>query len=231
MKTDNWAIAVTSGSETVENISFTISSVAKAKVWGKWSRHSSFARCGPYMSECCHELFSFSGSKFLILLVNNNNTTANQTLFINRIALRSDVPLGKKTWGPSIAPRSFIQRLWATLDPDDSWIFVSGWIIVNPLLFCRGCVRRSIIWMWNMTLRAMTVNELFSGMTQEISWNMLCFRRPRPIRTSRLYRSGAFILLPYLSNLITSICKQVQRHLRAPTRLARDYFQMIEKKE
>ena len=51
VKTNNWAIAVTSKSETVENISFTISSVAKAKVWGEWSRHLSVARCGPYMSE------------------------------------------------------------------------------------------------------------------------------------------------------------------------------------
>ena len=55
VKTDNWAIAVTSDSETVEDISFKISSVGKAKVWGEWSRHLSVARCGPYMSECCHE--------------------------------------------------------------------------------------------------------------------------------------------------------------------------------
>jgi len=100
VKTNNWAIAVTSKSEIVESVTFTISSVAKAKVWGAWSRHLSVARCGPYMTN------------------NIDNTTANQTLFIRRIALRSDVPLGKKTWGPTLAPRTFIQRLRATLDPD-----------------------------------------------------------------------------------------------------------------
>ena len=57
VKTNNWAIAVTSKSEIVENVAFTISSVAKAKVWGEWSRHLSVARCGPYMSECYHEFF------------------------------------------------------------------------------------------------------------------------------------------------------------------------------
>ena len=58
---------------------------------------------------------------FLILLANNKeNTTANQTLFIRRIALRSDIPLGKKAWVPTYAPRTFMQRLRATLDPDDS---------------------------------------------------------------------------------------------------------------
>ena len=57
VKTNNWAIAVTSKGENVKNISFTISSMAKAKVWGEWSRHVSVARCGPYMSECCPEFF------------------------------------------------------------------------------------------------------------------------------------------------------------------------------
>ena len=65
VKTNNWAIAVTSKSGTAENISFTISSVAKAKVWGEWSGHLSVARCGPYMSECCHYYYySLSGSNF-----------------------------------------------------------------------------------------------------------------------------------------------------------------------
>ena len=57
VKTNNWAIAVTSKRETVENISFSIFSVAKAKVWGEWSQHLSVARCGPYMSECYHGFF------------------------------------------------------------------------------------------------------------------------------------------------------------------------------
>ena len=56
----------------------------------------------------------------MLTVNNNNNTIANQTLFIRRIALRPDVSLGKKTWGPTLAPRTFIQRLRATLDPDDS---------------------------------------------------------------------------------------------------------------
>ena len=57
VKTNNWAIAVTSKSETAENISFTISSVAKAEVWGEWSRQVCVARCGPYMSERCNSIF------------------------------------------------------------------------------------------------------------------------------------------------------------------------------
>ena len=64
--------------------------------------------------------------RFLILLGNKDkNTTANQTLFIRRIALRSDIPLGKKAWAPTYAPRTFIQRLRATLNSDDSWILVN----------------------------------------------------------------------------------------------------------
>jgi len=102
VKTNSWAIAVTSKSEIVENLSFTISSVAKAKVWGKWSRNLSVTRCGPYMTN------------------DNKNTTTNQTLFIRRIALRSDIPLRKKAWAPTHAPRTFFQRLLATLDSDDS---------------------------------------------------------------------------------------------------------------
>ena len=57
VKTNNWAIAVTSKSENVKNIPFTITSMVKAKVWGEWSRHVSVDRCGPDMSECCPEFF------------------------------------------------------------------------------------------------------------------------------------------------------------------------------
>ena len=57
---------------------------------------------------------------FLILLDNNNeNTTANQTLFIRRIALRSDFPLGKKKFGPTHAPLPFFQQLRAIFAPED----------------------------------------------------------------------------------------------------------------
>jgi hypothetical protein len=52
VKTNSWAIAVTSKSETVENLSFNISSLAKAKVWGEWSKNISVTRSGPYMGEC-----------------------------------------------------------------------------------------------------------------------------------------------------------------------------------
>ena len=48
------------------------------------------------------------------------HVTANQTLFIHRIALRLDAPLWKKIWGPTLAPRTSIQRLRATLDPEYS---------------------------------------------------------------------------------------------------------------
>ena len=121
MKTNSWAIAVTSESETVGNLAFTISSLGKAKVWGKWSKNLSVTRCGPYTGECRHEFFCSAALIFLILLANKKkNTTANQTLFIRRIALRSDIPLGKKAWAPTYAPRTFMQRLRATLDLDDS---------------------------------------------------------------------------------------------------------------
>jgi len=102
VKTNSWAIAVTSKSEIVENLTFTVSSLVKAKVWGEWSKNFSVARCGPFMAD------------------ENKNTTANQILFIRRIALRSDIPLGKKKWAPTTAPRTFIQRLRATLDSDGS---------------------------------------------------------------------------------------------------------------
>ena len=67
LKTNNWAIAVTSKSEIVENVAFTISSVAKAKVWGEWSRHLSVARCGPYMSERCN--FTFRSAALIFDLI------------------------------------------------------------------------------------------------------------------------------------------------------------------
>jgi len=103
VKTNNWAIAVTSKREFVENVAFTISSLAEAKVWGKWSENLSVTRCGPYMTD------------------NNENITANQTLFIRRIALRPDIRFGKKkAWAPTQAPHTIIQRLLATLHPDDS---------------------------------------------------------------------------------------------------------------
>jgi hypothetical protein len=53
-KTNSWAIAcaVASDSEIVENLTFTISLVTKAKVWGKWSKNLSVSRCGLYMGEC-----------------------------------------------------------------------------------------------------------------------------------------------------------------------------------
>ena len=52
VKTNNWAIAVTSKKEIVEDLAFTISSLAGAKVWGEWSKNISVARSGPYMGEC-----------------------------------------------------------------------------------------------------------------------------------------------------------------------------------
>ena len=66
--------------------------------------------------------FLFSGSNIFVILLENNqgNTSADQTLFVRRIALRSDIPLGKKGWVPTHAPRTFMQRLRAALDPDDS---------------------------------------------------------------------------------------------------------------
>jgi hypothetical protein len=58
----------------------------------------------------------------MALLVENDkseNTSINQTLFIRRIALRPDIPLGKRGWVPTRAPPTFIRRLRATLHPDD----------------------------------------------------------------------------------------------------------------
>jgi hypothetical protein len=48
MRTNSWAIAVTSENEIVENLAFTISSMASSKMWGKWSKSMSVARSGPY---------------------------------------------------------------------------------------------------------------------------------------------------------------------------------------
>ena len=57
---------------------------------------------------------------FLILGEDNDeNTTPDQTLFIRRIALRSDIPLKKKAWAPTHAPRTFMQQLRAILVPED----------------------------------------------------------------------------------------------------------------
>ena len=50
---------------------------------------------------------------------NKENISINQTLFIRRIALRPDIPLGKSGWVPTRAPPTFIQRLRARLHPDD----------------------------------------------------------------------------------------------------------------
>lgn len=49
VKTNSWAIAVTSENEIVEDLSFTVSSPVEAKVWGEWSQKLSVARSGPYM--------------------------------------------------------------------------------------------------------------------------------------------------------------------------------------
>jgi hypothetical protein len=119
VKTNSWAIAVTSKSEIVENLAFTVSSLAEAKVWGEWSKNLSVARCGPYMGECV-DMNSFRSAALMLLANNQENTTANQTLFVRRIALRSDIPLKKRAWVPTHAPRTFMQRLRATLDPDDT---------------------------------------------------------------------------------------------------------------
>jgi len=99
LKTDRWAIAVTSDNEVVEHMVFTISSVASAtlKLWGHWSKSLSVSR-----SSC---------------LKDNDNapSVADQTLFIRRISLRPDIALGKKKWAPSFPPRTLIQRLYATI--------------------------------------------------------------------------------------------------------------------
>ena len=102
VKTNSWAIAVTSKSEIVENLAFTVSSLAEAKIWGEWCKNLSVARCGPYTGERWHEFFRSMALIFLILLANNKeNTIANQTLFIHCIALCSDIPLGKEGWVPT----------------------------------------------------------------------------------------------------------------------------------
>jgi hypothetical protein len=49
VKTNSWAIAVTSENEIVEDLSFTVSSPVEAKIWGEWSQKLSVARSGPYM--------------------------------------------------------------------------------------------------------------------------------------------------------------------------------------
>jgi len=51
VKTNSWAIAVTSKNENIADLTFTISSLVKAKVWGEWSKNFSLARCGPYIGQ------------------------------------------------------------------------------------------------------------------------------------------------------------------------------------
>ena len=121
MKTNSWAIAVTSKNESIDNLTFSISTLVKAKVWGEWSRNFSLARSGPYLGECCTQfLFRSAALIFLVLLEDDvENKTANQTLFIRRIALRSDIPFKKKAFAPTQAPRSFLQQLQAMLIPED----------------------------------------------------------------------------------------------------------------
>ena len=63
-----------------------------------------------------------SAALIFLILLENNKETADQTLFIRRIALRSDVPLGKKGWVPTHAPCTFMQRLRAALDPDEKFL-------------------------------------------------------------------------------------------------------------
>ena len=48
MRTNSWAIAVTSENEIVGDLTFTVSSMAGSKLWGKWSKSMSIARSGPY---------------------------------------------------------------------------------------------------------------------------------------------------------------------------------------
>jgi len=101
LKTDRWAIAVTSENEVVEHMAFTVSSAVSATLWGRWSKNLSVSRSGPYLTE--------------------PSTTANQTLFIRRISLRPDIVLGRKKWAPSFPPRTLMQRLYATIvDADES---------------------------------------------------------------------------------------------------------------
>ena len=62
---------------------------------GEWCKN---ARCGIWVSVDMNS-FRSAALIFLISLVNNKeNTIVNQTLFIHRIALRSDITLGKEGW-------------------------------------------------------------------------------------------------------------------------------------
>ena len=103
---------------------------------GDCSHFKKWEFCGSYLHHgwvLTRFLFSFNGSNIFLLEDNNENTTADQTLSIRRIALRSDIPLKRKaSWAPTLAPRTFFQHLHEMLVPeDDSWIsmMMPGWIL------------------------------------------------------------------------------------------------------
>jgi hypothetical protein len=123
LKTDHWAIAVTSHNEVAEHISFTVSSAAGTTLWGKWSKSVAVSRSGPMDLRRRTQSIPFRSTYACLALTEDNepNKDANQTLFIRRISLRSEIALGKKKWTPSFPQRTLIQRLYTTLiDADES---------------------------------------------------------------------------------------------------------------
>ena len=68
------------------------------------------------------ELFLSALIVRISLADNDNNEIANQTLFIRRIALRSDTHFYKRKWGTTSVPHTFMQRFRATLlGTSDDW--------------------------------------------------------------------------------------------------------------
>jgi len=101
VKTDRWAIAVNSTSETVQNVTFTVSSAASVTSWGEWSTKSSVGRS-----------------------VSEAEPGVDYTLFIRRIALHPPANyFGDPAFSPSIE-LPIVRRLWATVTntQPDWWV-------------------------------------------------------------------------------------------------------------
>ena len=137
VKTDHWAIAVNTQSTDVKNLTFTVSSVAKATLWGQWSQSALISRSGPTLGKYADMDFTLSVASYggYVFFSADGaplpaaNRVADQTLFIRRIALRPSLRyFGKSSFSPTPANPSVIDRLGATLfhrdPPQAQWAVI-----------------------------------------------------------------------------------------------------------
>jgi hypothetical protein len=133
VKTDHWAIAVNNQSEVVKKLTFTVSSVARATLWGQWSNSALISRRGPFLGKYTVWTIRFLRLLTVVISFSADGAPApvadrgvDQTLFIRRIALRTPLGyFGKSSFGPTVAEPTFFDRLNATFfNPPQAWWLV-----------------------------------------------------------------------------------------------------------